>query len=92
MAHTKALGSTKLGRESRSQRLGVKIQDGCPVSVGEIIIRQRGAKYIAGRNVGCGGDDTLFALKTGVVKFSEKSKVRFDGSRRKATFVAVVAQ
>lgn len=92
MAHTKALGSTKLGRESRAKRLGVKIQDGCPVSVGEIIVRQRGTKYVPGRNVGRGGDDTLFALKTGVVKFLEKNKTRFDGARRKATLVAVVAQ
>lgn len=89
MAHTKALGSTKLGRDSRSQRLGVKIQDGQPVSVGEIIIRQRGTHYIPGLNVGRAGDDTLFALKSGVIKFSTKMKGRFDGSRRRATVVAV---
>ncbi len=89
MAHTKALGSTKLGRDSRAKRLGVKIQDGGSVAIGQIIIRQRGSKYVAGRNVLIGGDDTLYAAKNGVVKFGVKSKIRFDGSRRKATMVAV---
>jgi len=90
MAHTKAGGSTKLGRDSISKRLGVKIQDGEPVKVGQILIRQRGSKYLEGRNVGRGGDDTLFALKDGIVKYKEKYKIRFDGNKRKATFVAVV--
>ena len=89
MAHTKALGSTKLGRDSVSKRLGVKIQDGQKVSVGEIIIRQRGTKYVPGANVMRAGDDTLYAAKGGVVKFFAKSKTRFDGSRRRATFVRV---
>jgi large subunit ribosomal protein L27 len=89
MAHTKALGSTKLGRDSISKRLGVKIQDGEKVSVGEIIIRQRGTKYNPGQNVKRAGDDTLYAMKNGVVKFFTKTKTRFDGDRRKATFVAV---
>ena len=89
MAHTKALGSTKLGRDSRSKRLGVKIQDGDKVAIGQIIIRQRGSKYIAGKNVLVGGDDTLYAGKNGLIKFGVKTKTRFDGSKRKATFVAV---
>lgn len=89
MAHTKALGSTKLGRDSISKRLGVKIQDGQKVSVGEIIIRQRGTKYTPGANVKRGGDDTLYAAKSGVVKFFTKMKTHFDGSRRKATLVRV---
>jgi large subunit ribosomal protein L27 len=89
MAHTKAGGSTKLGRESRSKRLGVKIQDGQPIGVGQIIVRQRGTKYTPGANVGRGQDDTLFALKRGLVKFSTKMKRHFDGSRRPATVVAV---
>ena len=89
MAHTKALGSTKLGRDSISKRLGVKIQDGQKVSAGEIIIRQRGTKYTPGVNVRRAGDDTLYAAKGGIVKFFAKSKTHFDGSRRKATFVAV---
>jgi len=90
MAHTKALGSTKLGRDSRAKRLGVKIQDGGKVTVGQIIIRQRGSKYLAGKNVRKGGDDTLYAGKDGLIKFGIKTKIRFDGSKRKATVVAVV--
>ncbi|MBS3903450.1 MAG: 50S ribosomal protein L27 [Anaplasmataceae bacterium] len=89
MAHTKALGSTKLGRDSESKRLGVKIQDGQAIKVGQIIIRQRGSKYIAGSNVKVGGDDTIYAMKNGVVKFSQKTKGSFDGSRRRVTVVAV---
>lgn len=89
MAHTKALGSTKLGRDSRAKRLGVKIQDGQKVAVGQIIIRQRGTKYLPGKNVKRAGDDTLFAMKNGVVKFSTAIKTRFDGTKRRATVVAV---
>lgn len=89
MAHTKSGGSTKLGRDSRSKRLGVKIHDGEPALVGQIIIRQRGTRYLPGPNVGRAQDDTLFALKDGQVRFSAKTKARFDGSSRKATVVAV---
>ncbi len=89
MAHTKALGSTKLGRDSISKRLGVKIQDGQKVSVGDIIIRQRGTKYVPGANVKRAGHDTLYAMKNGVVKFHTKMKTRFDGNRRNATLVLV---
>ena len=89
MAHTKAIGSTKLGRDSISKRLGVKLQNGEKVSVGEIIIRQRGTKYLPGANVLRAGDDTLYAGKTGIVKFSTKLKTRFDGNKRRATVVAV---
>lgn len=90
MAHTKALGSTKLGRDSRSKRLGVKIQDGSKVKIGQIIIRQRGSKYHGGKNVLRAGDDTLYAGKDGFVKFGLKTRTRFDGLRRKVTVVAVV--
>jgi large subunit ribosomal protein L27 len=89
MAHTKALGSTKLGRDSRAKRLGVKIQDGTKAYAGQIIIRQRGSKYVEGVNVRRGADDTLYAGKNGVVKFSTKSKIKFDGNRRAATVVSV---
>ena len=87
MAHTKSKGSTKLGRDSASKRLGVKRSDGQLVKVGEIIIRQRGTKYHPGFNVRKGGDDTLYALKNGSVKFLQKKKINFDGSRK---FVKVV--
>ncbi len=91
MAHTKAIGSTKLGRDSIAKRLGIKLQDGQKVSVGQIIIRQRGTKYVPGTNVIRADDDTLFAGKNGIVKFSQKTKTKFDGSRKKATIVSVAA-
>jgi large subunit ribosomal protein L27 len=90
MAHTKALGSTKLGRDSISKRLGVKLQNGQKVMVGQIIIRQRGTKYLPGDNVLQGGDDTLFAGKNGVIKYTTKTKTKFDGNRRTATVVSVL--
>jgi len=89
MAHTKSGGSTKLGRDSQSKRLGVKLQDGQNVMAGQIIIRQRGTKYLPGANILRGGDDTLYAAQNGKIKFSTKRKTNFDGSRRKATVVAV---
>ncbi len=90
MAHTKALGSTKLGRDSIAKRLGVKLNDGQKVMVGQIIIRQRGTKYLVGANVLRAGDDTLYAAKNGTVKMVQKTKTKFDGSRRKATLVSVL--
>ena len=90
MAHTQSGGSTKLGRDSRSKRLGVKLQDGQKVMIGQIILRQRGTHYIAGKNVKRAGDDTIFSLIDGIVKFSTKTKTNFDNRRRTATVVAVV--
>jgi large subunit ribosomal protein L27 len=69
-AHKKGGGSTKNGRDSQAKRLGVKRGDGQLVLAGNILVRQRGTKIHPGENVGIGGDDTLFALKTGKVKFS----------------------
>ncbi len=69
MAHKKGQGSTKNGRDSRSKRLGVKRHDGQPVTAGVILIRQRGTRVLPGRYVGRGGDDTLFALADGTVRF-----------------------
>ncbi len=91
MAHTKAAGATKLGRESASKRLGVKVSDGQKVSAGAIIIRQRGSKYLAGTNVKSGDDDTLYAMKPGTVKFISRKKIRFDGKPRYAKMVSVLA-
>ena len=90
MAHTQSGGSTKLGRESHSKRLGIKIFDGQPIKVGQIVARQRGTKYFPGRNVKIGGDDTLFALRDGIVKFSTRFKSNFAGKRRRITVVNVV--
>lgn len=69
MAHKKGGGSTKNGRDSKAKRLGVKRSDGCVVLAGNILVRQRGTKIHPGINVGRGGDDTLFALESGVVRF-----------------------
>ncbi len=91
MAHTKAIGSTKLGRDSIAKRLGVKLQDGQKVMVGQIIVRQRGTKYVPGTNVIRADDDTIFAAKNGIVKFTQKMKTKFDGSRKMATIVNVAA-
>ena len=70
MAHKKGMGSTKNGRDSNSQRLGVKASGGQAVKTGQIIVRQRGTKMHPGLNVGQGKDDTLFALTPGVVRFA----------------------
>ena len=67
MAHKKGQGSVRNGRESHSKRLGIKVYGGQPVRAGGIIVRQRGTRYLPGRNVGRGRDDTLFALADGVV-------------------------
>lgn len=75
-ASKKGVGSSKNGRDSKSKRLGVKRSDGQMVSAGSIIVRQRGTKIHQGNNVGKGGDDTLFALVDGVVKFERKDKKR----------------
>jgi large subunit ribosomal protein L27 len=74
MSKTKGGGSTRNGRDSQAQRLGVKVFDGTSVQAGTIIVRQRGTKFHPGRNVGRGGDDTLFALTAGKVKFGERNK------------------
>ena len=76
MAHKKAGGSTKNGRESQSKRLGVKKFGGERVLAGNILVRQRGTPYRAGDNVGVGTDHTLFALKTGRVQFKKKGAER----------------
>lgn len=72
MAHKKAGGSTRNGRDSESKRLGVKRFGGQEVTAGSIIVRQRGTRFAAGNNVGCGRDHTLFATADGVVEFQVK--------------------
>ena len=89
MAHKKAGGSTRLGRDSRAQRLGVKVFGDQKVTAGGIIIRQRGLKYHAGENVAVGNDDTIYALKEGMVKFKEKRVLAFNGNKTKRMFVSV---
>lgn len=92
MAHKKAGGSTALGRDSQSQRLGVKLQDGEYAKAGSIIIRQRGTKYRPGKNVKIGKDDTLFAVAPGMVKFSTKKIRKYDNRLMAAKIVSVTAQ
>ena len=83
-AHKKGVGSTKNGRDSRAQRLGVKKSDGQSVLAGNIIVRQRGTNVHPGAGVGIGSDDTLFALVNGTVKFGRKA----EGKK----FVSVIAE
>ncbi|MFA4872274.1 MAG: 50S ribosomal protein L27 [Patescibacteria group bacterium] len=92
MAHKKAGGSTALGRDSRGQRLGVKLADGSFAKAGAIIVRQRGTAIRPGKNVMKGKDDTLFANNAGIVKFIKHKRMRFDGSRIWTTTVNVLPQ
>ena len=73
MASKKGVSSTRNGRDSKAQRLGVKRHDGQVVNAGEILVRQRGTHFHTGKNVGIGKDDTLFALAAGAVQFGSKS-------------------
>lgn len=75
MAHTKAQGSSRNGRDSNSQRLGVKRYGGQMIKAGSIIVRQRGTKFRPGLNVGMGRDNTLFAKTDGIVRFGTRKKV-----------------
>lgn len=90
MAHTKATGTTKNTRESESKRLGVKLFGGQLAQPGSIIIRQRGTKFMPGIGVRIGGDDTIYSIKRGEVKFTTKKTQHFDGSRRLVKIVNVV--
>lgn len=92
MAHKKAGGSTTLGRDSQSKRLGVKLQDGEYAKAGSIIIRQRGTKYRPGKNVRIGKDDTLFAGVAGLVKFSTKKIRKYDNRLVTVKTVNVITQ
>lgn len=89
MASTKAKGSSKNGRDSQSKRLGVKVYGGQTVKRGDIIIRQRGSKFYTGINVEKAGDDSIYALKDGTVKFHVKKVRSFTGSQAIKTFVSI---
>lgn len=90
MAHKKAGGSSKLGRDSAGRRLGVKINQDQAIKTGQIIIRQRGTKYHPGKNVKQGKDDTLYAVADGVVKFTNKQLKKFNNQLKAAKIVNVV--
>jgi large subunit ribosomal protein L27 len=89
MAHKKAGGSAKNLTDSKPKYLGIKANHGQPVKTGTIILRQRGSRYMAGKNVKTGSDYTLFAAKDGVVAFDEKRKTRFDGTITRKKVVSV---
>ena len=91
MAHKKAGGSTSLGRDSVSKRLGVKIFGNQAVKKGQVIVRQHGTKYSPGKNVKLGSDSTIYALIDGLVKFQNKSVKKFHGNLRKTRVVNVMA-
>lgn len=92
MAHKKAGGSTALGRDSQSKRLGVKLFGGQVAKVGSILVRQRGTKWHAGTNVRKGGDDTLFSVASGPVKYTSKKVRGFDGELHQRRFVHIVTK
>lgn len=93
MAHKKAAGSTRNGRDSQAKRLGVKVGGGQPIKAGGIIIRQKGTNFFPGKNVGMGNDYTLFAMTDGVVNYAEKRLKKYDGRifRDKVVNVEAVA-
>lgn len=91
MSKTKQGGSSRLGRDSMSQRLGIKATAGEAVKIGDILVRQRGSKFVCGRNVKKGSDDTLYSMVNGVVSFAPKAKRHFDGSNKEVRMVSVEA-
>ena len=82
MSKTKSAGSSKLGRDSQPQYLGVNLSGGQKANSGSIIIRQRGTKFVPGKNVRRGKDDTLYSIIKGIVEFTTKRIKKFDGSRK----------
>lgn len=90
MAHKKAGGSTALGRDSQSKRLGVKLFGGQTAKIGNIIIKQRGTKWHPGKNVRKGSDDSLYAVADGLVKFTAKKVRGFDGNLHHRKFVHIL--
>lgn len=89
MAHTKSAGTAHLGRDSQPKYLGIKLHDGQTAQVGQIIVRQNGTKILAGQNVKQGKDNTLYAMKKGVVNFTTKRKTKFDRAQRLIKIVSV---
>ena len=92
MAHTKAIGSTQLGRDSRAQYRGLKLHDGQPARIGNIIVRQTGSSVVAGTGVRTGSDYTLYAVKNGVVKYTTRRKPAFNGTNRIVKVVSVISK
>lgn len=89
MAHRKAGGSAKSLRDSKPKFLGIKRGDGQQVRTGEVLVRQRGLRILAGKDVGVGKDHTLFALQNGIVRFITRRKIAFTGKARNRTIATV---
>jgi len=89
MAHTKAISAGRYGKDSQPKYLGVKLSGGQAAKVGNIIIRQRGTKFVAGPGTRLGNDDTVYAMRVGQVKFTTKQVRKFDGNRRMIKVVSV---
>jgi len=92
MAHKKAGGSTSLGRDSQSKRLGIKLSHGQNAKPGQIIVKQKGTKYHPGVNVKRAADDALISLINGIVQFSKRKMRRFDGNLKLRTIVSVITK
>lgn len=90
MAHKKAGGSTRLGRDSQPKYLGIKLFGGQKAKIGSVIVRQRGSKFRPGLSVKIGRDDTIYAVKEGKVEFQTKRVRKFDGNTKTVKFVNVV--
>ncbi len=89
MSTSKSSGSSRLGRDSAAQRLGIKMYAGEVIKTGMIIVRQRGTRFLPGKNVKRGSDDTLYANANGVVRFATRLKKIFNGSQREVKVVNV---
>lgn len=89
MSHVKGGGSTRNGRDSRAQRLGVKLFGGQFTNAGQVIITQRGSKWEPGENVGVGANDTIYAKISGVIKYTQKRVTKFTGHKVRKTLVNV---
>lgn len=89
MSKHKAGGSTKLGRDSESKRLGVKVFGGQTVSAGSIIVRQKGTRFGSGEGTRIAKDHSVFAVKDGQVEFTERVKTKHTGERRKQVFISI---
>lgn len=92
MAHTKSSGAAKYGRDSQPKYLGVKKHDGERVKIGNIVVRQRGNRIRAGDGMKRGGDDTIYAVREGTVKFATVRKIAFDGSKKRKTVARVLTK
>ena len=90
MAHTKAGGSTQNNRDSQPKYLGIKLYAGEKAKPGAILVRQRGTKFVPGTGTKIGKDDTIYAIRDGLVKFEVKRKIKFDGAKRSVHKVSVI--